>query len=204
MTKTPLKTIMWRILQTRKTVTYDDMQELTGASRTYIQEWMTTLIKRGVVEKLKHGHFRMIDELAEMDGAQETDPVIHPLSYGSRPSKPARVRPEYQLWQAIKRMKTFTQGEMKELKLANLCFTSLYISMLCKAGILEERTLKDKKLPQYGGRYPKQYKLTKKAGKGTPIIGRMTYLYDPNQNEYFLTQMERFENKKGLEEAATS
>jgi predicted transcriptional regulator of viral defense system len=50
--KPEIRDAMWAILRMRKTVSLDDLQELSGASRSYAQEFMCLLTKREVVEAI--------------------------------------------------------------------------------------------------------------------------------------------------------
>lgn len=51
--------ILWRVLRSRRVVTLDDLQELSGASRAYAGQWVRMLEKRGVVVKGKGGAWRL-------------------------------------------------------------------------------------------------------------------------------------------------
>ena len=60
--KNELKSIMWRLLRARKTVSIDDLEELSGASREYVTEWLRMLEKHEVVKRLKDGRCRLIND----------------------------------------------------------------------------------------------------------------------------------------------
>ena len=65
-----LQEIMWRYLRAKKTVTIDDLVEISGASRDYAAEWIFMLERRKIVEKIR------------LSGARKyrliSDPVIMP------------------------------------------------------------------------------------------------------------------------------
>lgn len=52
--KPDTKARMWAVLRMRRnsTTTIDDLQELTGCARSYAQEFLSLLIKRGAVERI--------------------------------------------------------------------------------------------------------------------------------------------------------
>lgn len=60
--KNELKSIMWRLIRARKTVSIDDLEELSGASREYVTEWLRMLEKREIVKRLKDGRCRLIND----------------------------------------------------------------------------------------------------------------------------------------------
>lgn len=55
------KVIMWRILRSRKTVTTADLEELTGVSHEYADEWLRLLTRQGIVDK-RGSKFRLIKD----------------------------------------------------------------------------------------------------------------------------------------------
>jgi len=67
--QTYVRTVMWRLLRSRKNVTIEDLQELAGASEPYAREWLNMLEKRGVVKKMDAGNYRLIE-----------DPVDEPIN----------------------------------------------------------------------------------------------------------------------------
>lgn len=60
-----LRTVMWRILRARKSVTVDDLMELAGASQFYAREWLGMLVKREIVKKMKGGRYRLLEDVVE-------------------------------------------------------------------------------------------------------------------------------------------
>lgn len=65
-----LQEIMWRYLRARKTVTIDDLVEISGASREYASEWVYMLARREIVEKIRLGRARKYRLIS--------DPVVMP------------------------------------------------------------------------------------------------------------------------------
>ena len=63
--------IMWRILRARRTVTVEDLQELAGASAGYIKEWFRMLRRRGIVQKVSDGKYRLVHDPVEMPRNEE-------------------------------------------------------------------------------------------------------------------------------------
>ena len=67
-----LQAIMWRFLRAKKTVTIDDLVEISGASHNYAAEWVYMLERREIVEKIR------------LSGARKyrliSDPVIMPVN----------------------------------------------------------------------------------------------------------------------------
>jgi hypothetical protein len=79
-----LREIMWRILRARRSVTVDDLMELTGASREYAGQWLRMLVRQGMADKRIDRH---------MGGTQAnwvlvSDPVAMPTD----DSKAERLR----------------------------------------------------------------------------------------------------------------
>ncbi|MBC2703981.1 hypothetical protein [Desulfobacula sp.] len=60
--KNELKSIMWRLLRARKIITIDDLEQLSGASREYVTEWLRMLEKRKIVKRLEDGRCRLIND----------------------------------------------------------------------------------------------------------------------------------------------
>lgn len=215
--KPQIKTVMWRLFRARKVITYDDLQELAGASRKYAQEWMAGLIKKGFAKKISNGRYMLNEEAyfqsvdsdsgkiqkGEQAGQQddtETDqsqkPVLNPLSPGRAPNACRKERPEYQMWTAIIELKRFTFNDLAELNLACKTLVRQYLALLSRAGILSTKVLNDKKRGQYQGRYLKRYELTEKAGPEAPLVGRCFYIFDPNTGEYHTTDLMTHETDK--------
>jgi hypothetical protein len=70
--KKELKSIMWRLLRARRTVTIEDIQELSGASRKYVVEWLKMLEKREIVRQFKGGKYRLVnDTVVEPENAEK-------------------------------------------------------------------------------------------------------------------------------------
>ncbi len=192
--KVNIKTRMWKILTARGAVTYDDLQELTGASRVYAQEWMATLVKRGVVKKLSDGRYRIVD----MDG-NGRKPSGETLAIHSLPDGYQQHEPEMVLWAEILKLKKFSADELIEKKLANETTTRQYVALLRRAGILSGERVKNKK-NRPGS--PMVYRLTGKAGPMAPLMGRCFYIFDPNSGDYTTTDLEKF-NENGPGGAGT-
>lgn len=58
--------IMWRLVRARRTVTVEDLQELSGAGRKYCEEFLRRLVRRGVVKQHDNGNFQLIEDPVEM------------------------------------------------------------------------------------------------------------------------------------------
>lgn len=205
--KASLKTVMWRLLKIRKTMTYDDLQELAGVSRSYAQEWMATLIRRGVVKKLGSGKYTLINETRH-----EPEPEKRRLNRLKIKGKPRGIEhprdlataPETRLWNAIREMKQFLVSDLVDMKLANKTTTYQYCGILVRAGYLQS----DKIEGQWNKKY---YTLVRVTGDIPPVIGRALYLYDPNTDQVWDDIPQADEIKKhltekgnGLEDDATS
>ena len=65
-----LQEIMWRYLRAKKTVTIDDLIEISGASREYAAEWVYMLARREIIKTIKIGSARKYQLIS--------DPVIMP------------------------------------------------------------------------------------------------------------------------------
>ena len=63
--------VMWRLLKMRRSVTVADLQELAGASRHYAWQWLSSLIRQDVVQKLGNGKYRLVKDVAEMPEDEE-------------------------------------------------------------------------------------------------------------------------------------
>ncbi|MCF8112789.1 MAG: hypothetical protein K9K21_02930 [Desulfotignum sp.] len=63
--KPPLKTIMWRLLKMRRTVTAEDLVGMSGATRSYVDEWMRLLHKREIVKRTGPGRYKLINDDVE-------------------------------------------------------------------------------------------------------------------------------------------
>lgn len=55
-----LRQKMWSILRARRTVSIEDLMELTGASRGYARQWTTMLEGHGVVRRLDDGRVQLV------------------------------------------------------------------------------------------------------------------------------------------------
>lgn len=196
MTKPRLKTVMWRLLQSRKVVTYDDLQELAGVSRCYAQEWMATLIKRGIVRKLSKGRYQLIIIQSPEEPYQRNlipDFTRKQMPKGAWRSK-HDVHPETLLWHAMRKKKKFTVLEIVELDIARETVVRQYLAVLVRAGFLT-KSLNRKTCNQCC------YTVKKITGNKAPIIGKTWFCYDPNT----LTVWDDIPEKlKGPEDAATS
>jgi hypothetical protein len=204
-TKDPLKIIMWRLLKIRKTMTYDDLQELAGVSRSYAQEWMATLIKRGVVKKIGNGKYRLIDSPRpepEPENRRLTRLKIKGKPRGIEHPRDLATAPETRLWNAIREMKQFMVSDLVDMKLANKTTTYQYCGILVRAGYLHS----DKIEGQWNKKY---YTLARVTGDIPPVIGRALYLYDPNTDQIWDDipqpgEIRKQLNENGLEDDATS
>ncbi len=58
-----VRTVMWRILRSRKKVKVEDLIELAGASEPYAVEWLRMLKKRNIVKKMKGGSYRLVNDV---------------------------------------------------------------------------------------------------------------------------------------------
>ena len=58
--------IMWRILRARRSVTIDDLVEMSGASRKYVREWLCMLTIREIVRRHKNGKYQLIKDPVKM------------------------------------------------------------------------------------------------------------------------------------------
>jgi hypothetical protein len=80
-----LRQIMWRALRARRTVTVDDIVELSGASREYTKNWLRMLVSREIVRRTRAGNdwkYQLIN-----------DPVIMPKDE-LKAKKAATIRAE--------------------------------------------------------------------------------------------------------------
>ena len=207
--KIHLKTVMWRILRARKVVSYDDLQELSGASRVYAQEWMSTLVKREVVEKLSGGRYRLVDESATLTSGQKKPArktcrmKMHPGKYDLT-SRDLAKQPEAKLWKAIIELKQFLAEDLVKMKFTSKTAVYQYLALLVRANFLKkERTHKTCNQCWYI--------LIKKTGGTAPVIGRAWFLFDPNTGETWddIPEGEKINpqltsKKNGLEDAETS
>ena len=192
---------MWRILQSRKVVTYDDLQELAGVSRSYAQEWMATLIKRNVVKKTDSGKYRLVcHETPVMPEPEHDIRLPEPLKFQVRtrtePTKAGNA-PERKLWKAMLEMKAFTLSDLLEKDIANKTTVRQYVTALTRAGFLS-----------VSKRFPFVYSIAAVTGEKAPLMGRALYLYDPNTNRIWddvpVSRKVLEEIKKnGLEDAPT-
>jgi hypothetical protein len=178
-----LTTIMWRLLQSRKVVTYDDLQALSGASRVYVQEWMSVLIKREVVRKLSKGRYQLVCDDVFINGSKHSSKSrkkTERLKFQKRPkgiiARKATVLPETKLWQAIIKLEKFFLKDLIKMDLANKTTTYQYVAALVRAGFLS----KDKQKRVSNQRV---YTLLHVPGDIAPVIGRALYLYAPNTNK---------------------
>lgn len=190
--KIKLKAVMWRLLQSGKVVTYDELQELAGVSRSYAQEWMATLIKREVVRKLSKGRYQLIDDACPESEA--IDNTTH-LKFQSRPRSIAKRTiknlPETKIWQAILRLKKFYMTELVAENLGNKTTVYQYCAALARAGYLK----KDFKASKGSSCL---YTLERVTGDVAPITMRALYLYDYNTDEIWNDIPESREIKKHL------
>ncbi len=58
--------VMWRLLRLQRTVTVEDLQEISGASGEYAKEWLRHLVERGIIRDHLNGNFQLIVDLVEM------------------------------------------------------------------------------------------------------------------------------------------
>ena len=61
--KTYLKTIMWRILRSRQSVTVEDLMELAGSSESYAKDWLRMLQRQDVVQKTQNGRYNLVNDV---------------------------------------------------------------------------------------------------------------------------------------------
>ena len=208
MTKTEkqsIKAIMWRLLRARKVVTYDELQELAGASRPYAQEWMADLVREGIVKKLSKGRY-MLDESAYFKSKCINDGALKLMTNtppGETKINSRQERPEYRIWAVINELKSFTFNDLFELNLACESIVRQYLTLLKRAGILSTESLNGKKKNQREGRYLKGYTMTDKAGPEAPLVGRCFYIFDPNTGEYHTTDLMLFESEMRPNEQET-
>lgn len=77
-----MQEIMWKILRARKSLSVEDLQEISGASENYTKEWLQMLARRKIVRKNKNSTYTMIK-----------DPVLLPLNE-EKAAKLRRLRKE--------------------------------------------------------------------------------------------------------------
>ena len=200
---------MWRLLRARKVVSYDDLQELAGASRSYAREWMATLIKREVVRKLSKGRYQLINDAApetpvkELPGEKATRLKMAPGKFGLTLQK-IDAQPESKLWEVIVRLKHFYLNDLVNLNITSKTSTRQYVALLVRSGFLKKDRLK--------GRFNLcRYTLARNTGDAAPVIGRARFLYDPNTNNIWddipegrKIRKQLPKQRKGLEDAPTS
>lgn len=207
--KTRLKTIMWRLLRARKVVSYDELQELAGASRSYAQEWMATLVKREVVRKLSKGRYQLINEAApetpakELPGEKATRLKMGPGRGGLTLQK-IDDQPESKLWEAIVKLKQFYLIDLIDLNITGKTPTSQYVALLTRSGFLKKERLEGKNNLCH-------FTVARITGDAAPVIGRARFLYDPNTNNIWddipegrKIRKQLHKQRKGLEDAQTS
>ncbi|MBA3012941.1 MAG: hypothetical protein KKF12_18525 [Proteobacteria bacterium] len=207
--KTQIKTIMWRLLRSRKVVTYEDLQELAGASRSYAQEWMATLIKREVVRKLSKGRYQLINDAApeippkELPGEKATRLKMVPGRGGLTLQK-IDAQPESKLWEAIVKLKQFYLSDLIDLNITGKTPTSQYVALLARSGFLKKERLEGKNNLCH-------FTVARITGDAAPVIGRARFLYDPNTNNIWddipegrKIRKQLPKQRKGLEDAPTS
>ena len=69
-----LREVMWRLLRARRSVTVDDLVELSGASRAYAHEFLQALVRQGVVKKPDHTTFQLAaDPVALPENTAKTE-----------------------------------------------------------------------------------------------------------------------------------
>lgn len=56
------RAVMWRLLRARKVVTVADFQELAGVSEVYAHEWLSMLIRRGIVKMMGADKYRLLND----------------------------------------------------------------------------------------------------------------------------------------------
>lgn len=61
-TRVELRQKMWTILRARRVVSVEDMEELTGASRSYALEWMRMLERQSIVKRLDDGKIQLLHD----------------------------------------------------------------------------------------------------------------------------------------------
>lgn len=66
-----VRTVMWRVLRSRKKVNTEDLMELAGASEPYAKEWLRILEKRKIVKKMKGGSYRLINDVVKEPVSKE-------------------------------------------------------------------------------------------------------------------------------------
>jgi hypothetical protein len=72
------RSVMWRVLRTRRRVTVEDLVVMAEVSPRYAKEWLATLVKREVVRKQQQpgliGTWQLINDTVEMpeDDAKST------------------------------------------------------------------------------------------------------------------------------------
>ena len=61
------RVVMWRLLRARRMVTISDLEELAGVCGEYARQWLTMLIRRGIVVRIGEDKYRL-----------KNDPVVMP------------------------------------------------------------------------------------------------------------------------------
>lgn len=207
--KTRLKTIMWRLLRARKVISYDELQELAGVSRSYAQEWMATLIKRQVVRKLSKGRYQLINDAApetpakELSGEKATRLKMAPGRGGLTMQK-IDAQPESKLWETIVKLKRFYLNDLVDLNITSRTSTRQYVALLARSGFLKKKRLEGKFNLCH-------FTVARVTGDAAPVIGRARFLYDPNTNNIWddipegrKIRKQLPKQRKGLGDAETS
>lgn len=55
-----MQEIMWKVLRSRKTLTVEDLQQMSGASENYTKEWLQMLMRRKIIRRNKNNTFTLI------------------------------------------------------------------------------------------------------------------------------------------------
>jgi len=72
-----LRQKLWRVFRRLRTVTVDDLVELTGASEAYAKEFLRTLVKRGVARRIddprrqEKSKYQMVEDPVKMPENEE-------------------------------------------------------------------------------------------------------------------------------------
>jgi len=185
-----------------RTFSSANIQMHTNLSKSYIYGKIKEYAEKGFIRRAGLGSngeklWRMTQKGKRLfDPNAPKEPVILTLSSSQKDlgGKKPKLRPEHNLWAAIKEFKKFITNDLLEMKLASETTVRQYVALLARAGFLNKKRLNDKKKNKGEGCYPLQYTLVGNPGDEAPLMGRVFYVFDPNTGKYWTTPMEGLED----------
>jgi len=161
-------------------LTTAELVKATGIAPNKVADACGAVIRRGLIERIERGCFRVTPEGAAAAAAGVTivSGPVGPLT-SAVPRRPRRITGRDRLWHAIRTLRKFTLAELMEVSGASRDGAARYVWALTRAGYLTPLRREARFHVTSNGCC--RWLLTDNTGAGTPTLNRAgSAIHDPN------------------------